>query len=238
VPLDIAVDGDKQLRSAGRDSLRILSYDNSTAYPRQRDAPEAGAVEPDLDVCRVRSWEGFRHMAPSEHQRAIATAKIYFGQNAAPKTLGWGVSGSVFLSPQAKYAVKVHHGVDGYLAECEAYRRLDTLRITELFGLTVPRMWDSRDDLRLIRMDYVTSPYLLDFAGVLFKPPDFDEEKMSNWYADIDSAYGSDNTWIPHGVYAKLMTLGMYYVDIRVSNLKLDGHPDYVPPKQPTYDDL
>ena len=80
----------------------------------------------------------------------------------------------------------------------------------------------------IIRMDFVSAPFLLDFAGVLFTPPDFSEEVLADWYADIDEKFGP-NAWVAHLVYQSLAKLGIYYVDIRPSNLNLDGFPDAVP---------
>jgi hypothetical protein len=71
-------------------------------------------------------------------------------------------------------------------------------------------------------MDFVTPPFLLDFAGVQFELPDFPEDTMQSWHAGIEEMYGP-NAWIAHAVYESLARHGMYYLDFRPSNMKLDG---------------
>jgi hypothetical protein len=125
-------------------------------------------------------------------------------------------------------AVKVHHRHEGFSRELEVYRRLHRLGITSLHGLTVPKLRDHSADVKLIRMDFVNAPYLLDFAGVRFDPPDFPPDTMAKWHDDIQGWYGP-NADIAYDVYYSLAMRGMYYMDFRPSNLKLDGLPGLLP---------
>lgn len=155
-------------------------------------------------------------------------AQQYFNASDKLAMLGWGIAGFVYLSPDHHTAVKVHSREEGYQPELAVYRRLAHLRITQLHGLTIPRLIDQRDDLKLIQMDFVSAPYLLDFAGVSFSPPDFPEDTMNRWHASIRNFFGP-NAPIAYAVYESLRRHGMYYMDFRPSNLKLDGLPGLLP---------
>lgn len=73
-------------------------------------------------------------------------------------------------------------------------------------------------------MDVVSSPYLLDFAGVAFAPPDFSNDVMNDWHARIHDFFGL-NASVAYSVYDALKKVGIWYLDLRPSNLKLDGLP-------------
>lgn len=124
-----------------------------------------------------------------EPQAALQFAQTYLNTSKPLKSLGWGIGGFVYLSPDQVSAVKVHHG-SGFLTELETYRRLEHLGIRELHGLSIPRLLGYDHDLRVIQMDVVSPPFLLDFAGVLFKPPDFSEEVLEDWHAGIAQKFG------------------------------------------------
>lgn len=77
-------------------------------------------------------------------------------------------------------------------------------------------------------MDFVSSPFLLDFAGVLFSPPDYNDDVLANWHQGISERFGK-NASIAYAVYTSLSQHGMYYMDFRQSNLNLDGLPGLIP---------
>ena len=153
-------------------------------------------------------------------KNAAHIARGYLGTTAELIRLGWGISGFVYLSPDGRTAVKVHRYEESFARETEAYERLRRLRITELHGLAIPKLHDYRSDLKVIRMDVVSAPYLLDFAGVSFSPPDFSEDTMEQWHAGIAEMFGA-NAHIVYAVYHSLARHGIYYMDFRPSNLKL-----------------
>ncbi len=155
-------------------------------------------------------------------------AQQFFAISQKPQLLGWGIGGHVFLSPDFSTAVKIHRAEEGYQRELYVYRELARLRINRLHGLNVPKLRATRPHVKLIQMDFVNSPYLLDFAGVRLSPPDFSDETMASWHAGIEEAYGP-NSSIAYGVYHFLSQHGMYYMDFRPSNMKLDGLPGLLP---------
>jgi hypothetical protein len=170
-----------------------------------------------------------------DHATAHATARRYFGTTTPLKRLGWGIGGVVYLSPDANSAVKVHHHQESFETELRVYRKLKELRITQLHGLTIPKLRDAREDCKLLCMDFVNAPFLLDFAGVLFSPPDFPDDAMQHWHGKISEAYGP-NAHVAYAVYNSLQKYGMYYVDFRKTNLNLDGLPG-LEPYEPSDDD-
>lgn len=162
-----------------------------------------------------------------DHQTAELIATEYLGATPA-RRLGWGISGYVYLSPGLRSAVKVHRSVEGFTRELEVYRRLRALGITSVHGLTVPKLRNSRADLKLIEMDFVSAPYLLDFAGVRFSPPDFPPDTMDRWRAEIAGRFGP-NAWVAYLVYEALAKRGLYYMDFRPTNLNVEGLPGAEP---------
>jgi hypothetical protein len=168
---------------------------------------------------------------------AREVAQGYVGTTEPLKRLGWGVSGFVFLSPDLRTALKVHRNDEGYTTEVKVYKELGRLKISKIRGLTVPKMRDYRDDIRLIKMDVVNQPFLLDFAGVLSQPPDFSEDVMEYWHAQIRERFGS-NASVVYEVYHALAQYGLYYVDFRPTNLNLTGLPGLQPDDVADDDDL
>lgn len=141
--------------------------------------------------------------------------------------LGWGVSGAVFLSPDARTAIKVFHREEQYQTELNAYRILWRAKLFELHGLTIPRPRGRDDKLFAISMAVVRPPFLLDFAGVSFHPPDFSSEVLANWHDDLHEKFGA-NVRVAYAVYDSLRKLGIYYMDFRHSNMNLEGLPGLI----------
>jgi hypothetical protein len=157
---------------------------------------------------------------------AAEIARDYIGSNAPLARLGWGIGGFVYLSPDGRTAVKVHRGEEGFTREVEVYQRIRRLRITEIHDVVIPKLHDFRPDLRLIRIDFVVPPFLVDFAGASFRPPDFPSDTMEQWHAGLTDMFGP-NVHLVYAVYSALSRHGIWYTDFRPSNLKLEGHPEY-----------
>ena len=123
-------------------------------------------------------------------QLASRIASSYFRSPRPLKPLGWGIGGFVYLSPDTVSAVKVYRAAEGFTTELECYRRLGRLAITDLHGLHVPKLLGFDSNARLVHMDFVKPPFLLDFAGVSFDPPDFEADVMEDWHARIRGWHG------------------------------------------------
>lgn len=163
-----------------------------------------------------------------DHATSLAAAQRYFKTHTVLRRLGWGISGFVYLSPDSRTAVKVHRHNEPFERELDVYRRLRRLRITRLHGLTVPRLRGYSNQLKLIRMDFVAPPFLLDFAGVHLDPPDFEAETMQQWHERIVEYFGP-NSHIIYDIYNSLAQHGLYYLDFRPSNVNLTGLPGLQP---------
>jgi hypothetical protein len=68
----------------------------------------------------------------------------------------------------------------------------------------------------------------LDFAGVSLKPPDFSDDTMEQWHASLEEYFGP-NVDIVYSIFDSLAKRGLYYMDFRPSNLKLEGLPGLKP---------
>src|SRR5215207_4694983 len=119
-----------------------------------------------------------------------AIAQRYTKAAGPLKMLGSGMGGVVFLAPDLRTAIKIHHQSHTFETEVEAYRKLNRAGVTSVRGLTVPKPRAYVPALKLIRMDFVSAPYLLDFAGVLFEPPDFIPDAMADWDARLKFLFG------------------------------------------------
>jgi hypothetical protein len=155
---------------------------------------------------------------------AMGVVQHYIGSDRPLAILGYGVSGAVFKAPDLRAAFKVHRSAEGFATETAAYRRLAAAGALSLHGLVIPQMISNQPELRLLQLDIVAPPFLLDFAGVHFSPPDYSVDVMNLWRADIDRQFGLD-AWLVHLVHDSLAKLGIYYMDIRPSNINLKGHP-------------
>lgn len=138
------------------------------------------------------------------------------------------MGGFVYLSPDGRTAVKVHRYEEGFLTEVEAYSRLRRVRTSQLHGIVIPKVHDERFDIKVIRMDFVTPPFLVDFAGVKFHPPDFSDDALADWNARLSSMFGP-NIGLVWAVYSALAQHGIWYTDLHPRNLWLEGHPDFQP---------
>src|SRR2546421_11670861 len=105
--------------------------------------------------------------------------------------LGAGKDGTVYQTRNG-VAVKAHERLESYQAERDVYLRLLERGITDVCGLTVPVLLNFDDDLRVLEMQMVSSPYLLDFASAwLDKPPDFSREVINEWHQRLRESFGA-----------------------------------------------
>jgi hypothetical protein len=104
------------------------------------------------------------------------------------------------------------------LAECE----LVTLVVDENTTLNLPELLDHDDDLWVIEMTMVGTPYLLDFASAQLDVPfDFDEEA---WHERLVLWHG-DRVWDAYAVRDMMAGFDIYYLsDLNPGNLRF---PEY-----------
>jgi len=135
---------------------------------------------------------------------------------------GAGKDGTVFQT-QSGSAVKVHERLDSYEAERDIYLRLLERNVVEVCGLTVPVLLNFDDDLRVLEMQMVSPPYLLDFASAwLDKPPDFSREVINEWHQRLRESFGERFPDIMHVLETLANEAGVYMLDIHPHNVKFE----------------
>ncbi len=106
------------------------------------------------------------------------------------RPLGYGKDGKV-LQTHMSTAMKVFFRRDAYTRESACYRRLAEHDVEEVLGHAVPRLLSSDDELLVIEMEIVASPYLLDFADAhLDVAPDFPDEVIQEWHERKQEQFG------------------------------------------------
>ena len=140
------------------------------------------------------------------------------------KQLGFGVHGIVFVAekqPRKRSAVKVHEREIDYRRERDIYLRLKERGIEKIRNCAVPGLIGYDDELLIIEMTIVTTPYVLDFAGAYLDwKPDFSEEVMADWQADKQEQFGKQWPEVL-AILACLESFGIHMEDVSPSNISL-----------------
>jgi hypothetical protein len=132
---------------------------------------------------------------------------------------GFGNDGTLWKSsvPTVIKAFR-HHQV--YSTELACYLRLQEREVTEIRGFAIPGISDHDDELRVIEMDLVSPPYLLDFGKTyLDRKPDFSEEVWHDW-AEQHAEMWDDRWPEVKRLLWRLESYGIYYVDPRPGNIR------------------
>lgn len=156
-------------------------------------------------------------------ERAEALARKYIGSPVPLTRIGWGVSGFVFRTADRR-VLKLHKRQEGFDTEVRAYQMLRRRGMVRVNGLNIPTLYGKREVERIVLMDLVQPPFLLDFAGVHFRPPDFEESVVEYQHGQVRQWYGP-NAHIVYAACESLKKIGIYYTDIRTSNINIQGHP-------------
>ena len=141
--------------------------------------------------------------------------------------LGAGKDGTVYQTRNG-VAVKAHERLESYQAERDVYLRLLERGITDVCELTVPVLLNFDDDLRVLEMQIVSSPYLLDFASAwLDRAPDFPQEVIDEWHDRLRDSFGARFPDIMNVLETLANEAGVYMLDIHPHNVKFE--PDSLP---------
>jgi hypothetical protein len=138
--------------------------------------------------------------------------------------LGGGKDGTVYASSR-RSAVKIHVSNESYAAELDAYIRLRECGITKVWGFNIPSLLDYDNACRVIEMSIVTPPYLLDFASAHldFERPDFPEEVLEKWHADIQESFGDRSADVMAALEILERDAGVVLLDIHRHNVKFEN---------------
>ena len=133
--------------------------------------------------------------------------------------LGFGNDGVVW-STRDNTAVKVFERTANFTRELGCYNRLKERSVNELLGFTVPQIVQSDSELRVIEMEIVTPPYLLDFGkAYLDAPPDFSAEVMAEWEAERAELFEPGQWQRVRAVLRRLQAIGIFYYDAKPANI-------------------
>ncbi len=138
------------------------------------------------------------------------------------KQLGGGTQG-VVLSTSEGTAVKALVRPEFYVRERDVYKRLKKLGIGNVAGFNVPRLLDCHDELLVIEMQIVTTPFVLDFASAYLdsRPSYADEpEIMADWEADKLEQF--EGRW-PNAHYVEYLTPCAYIEELTATPPRLDA---------------
>jgi len=137
--------------------------------------------------------------------------------------LGFGIHGIIFAArgnlESGATAIKVHRAAGPYFRELAVYQRLQAAGIRRLLGFHVPRLLRQDDELRVIEMDIVTRPFVLDFAGAyLDTAPEFSEETWVQWEAEKQEQFEARWPRVRR-LLAALEDLGIHMIDVSPGNV-------------------
>ena len=140
--------------------------------------------------------------------------------------LGHGNDGSVWASNRDS-AIKAVYRERNYRAEVECYQRLKEAKTEKVDDFVVPRLLGFNDDLRVIEIEIVEPPYLIDFGKVsLDIPPDYPAEILAEEEERHAELYGEHWPKIA-SVLAQLQHYyGIYYLDPKPGNIMPAGWHD------------
>ena len=142
--------------------------------------------------------------------------------------LGIGQEGYVWET-LAGSAIKVFERRGNFEDELKCYQILKDFEITKIHAFNVPCLLDWSDDLRVIEMTIVKPPFILDFGKArLYFKPEYPTDAVDYHERQMEETFGE---WLPQveNALAYLESLGIYYVDANLRNIKVDGLP---PPEQ------
>lgn len=134
--------------------------------------------------------------------------------------LGAGYDGSVYATDRNS-AIKAFRYDELYQRERNVYLRLFERGVDEVCGCRVPRLVDFDDRHRVIEMEIVQPPFVLDFAGAaLDQQPQYPTDVIERWQAEKLEQYGDD--WpLVQSIIATFAGLGIFLADVKPGNITL-----------------
>src|SRR5260221_5123602 len=139
--------------------------------------------------------------------------------------LGFGLNGIVYKaenqSKAGHSAVKSHERRPAYRQERNVYQRLSEEGVKSVVDCAVPKLLGFDDELWVIEMSVVTSPFVLDFASAyLDEPPDRSDEMMAA-EQEMQKELFEDDWPKVQAIVRGLERYGVYFLDISPRNISL-----------------
>lgn len=83
----------------------------------------------------------------------------------------------------------------------------------------MPGLIDFSDELRVVEMEIVQAPYVVDFAGAyLDRPPPFSDDELAEWEAERIELFGDDWDRVKL-VMAAFRSIKVYLNDVKPGNV-------------------
>ena len=108
-----------------------------------------------------------------------------------------------------------------YLKERAVYRRLNERDVCSVAGFTVPRLLDHHDELFVIEIEFVTPPFVVDFAssGLDSNPlAKYDQEQMDEQFREWQELFGGNWSRAKAVLYG-LRAHGVFLADLNPRNI-------------------
>ena len=158
-------------------------------------------------------------MSPYLKKIATANAKRYAKSKGLTieenSSFGYGQDGYVFQTNR-RTAVKAFYYDVHYRQELEIYKYLDLWDIREAANFHIPELVSNHDQLRIIEMSVVSTPFILDFVGATIDRP-FDRDE--DWLATTIERFGADWDIVKLAIM-ELEEHGVYLSDIHPGNIR------------------
>lgn len=155
-------------------------------------------------------------ITPSDYERL---ALDYLGPGGSlTRKLGQGIDGVVYFTSRNS-ALKVHCRASSYANELAAYQRLRDYKVKSVGGHAVPELFAWSDAHRVIEMEIVHLPYLLDFATAsLDEPFDYPDHVMRHWHQQLIETFGTNWTKVLEINRELINSYGIYHGDLSPRN--------------------
>lgn len=135
--------------------------------------------------------------------------------------LGGGIQGVVLAATQGTLmsAVKSLRDEAFYLREKAVYLRLREQGVSFIEGFKIPRLLNVDDELWVIEMQVVASPFVLDFASAyLDERPPYTEEQWDEW--QTEKAEQFEDRWeTVQTLMAVFRRYGIHLADVKPGNI-------------------
>lgn len=159
------------------------------------------------------------------YQQEIDNVRTYCERRGLriAEELGAGFDGIVFATT-VETAIKALRWDNLFQREVAVYHRLQEHGIDEIEGFTIPRLVNTDAELRVVEMETVTPPFVLDFAGArLDERPDWPEEVLLEWEVEKREQFGDE--WVRvQLMLAVFRRYGIYLADVKPGNVAV-AHP-------------
>ncbi|HET6323414.1 MAG TPA: hypothetical protein VFG04_01845 [Planctomycetaceae bacterium] len=136
------------------------------------------------------------------------------------KQLGSGTQGIVF-STNCDTAIKALLHTDHYLRERDVYLRLRDRKVDKIRQFWVPQLTQADDNLRVIEMEVVRPPFVLDFASAYLDqdPPYLNEpEVIATWEREKREQF--EGRWPEvKKMMREFRALGIHLADVKPGNV-------------------